>query len=132
MHRAIAETIEWVEVEGTEPDPTIGIDLGRAPTPVAAYGIRNLMIAVLEDAARGYVAGNAQERYETEVWMANRERRFPFAFTVICETLGMEPDAVREALRRMRRDAAPSRRRAVIRARRSGRRASAIRVAKKK
>jgi hypothetical protein len=128
--RLSAQTTEWVEAERTVLDPTAADDMVRAREPEVAYGIRNLMIAVLEDAVRGYVAGNAQERYETEVWIANRERRFPFAFAVICDTLGLDPDAVRQALRRMRRDIVPSRR-AVIRARRNGRRASPMRAATK-
>jgi hypothetical protein len=124
-----AETIDWIEAAGMVLDPTALDDVVRAPAPEVAHGIRNLMIAVLEDAVRGYVAGDAQERYETEVWIANRERRFPFAFAVICDTLGLEPDAVSQALRRMRRDIVPSRR-AVIRARRNVRRASPMRSAK--
>lgn len=128
MHQSSAESLDWLELEN-EPDPTVGFDMATPSAPEAAHGIRNLMIAVLEDAVRAYVAGNAQERVETEVWVVSRERRFPFAFTVICETLGLEPDAVREALRRMRHQPVTSRR-GVIRARRNGRRASTIRPAR--
>jgi hypothetical protein len=130
LHLSFADTVDWVEVEGTELDPTSLPDASRNSAPEAVSGIRNLMIAVLEDAVRGYVAGDARERSEVEVWIRNRERRFPFSFTVICDTLGLEPDAVRQALRRMRRSVVPSRR-AVIRARRNARRPSSIRVAKK-
>ena len=34
--------------------------------------------------------------------MKNEQGRSPFSFTVVCETLGLEPDAVRTALRRLR------------------------------
>jgi hypothetical protein len=107
----------------------VGFDTVVPSAPEGAHGVRNLMIAVLEDAVRAYVAGDAQERFESEVWIASRERGFPFAFTVICETLGLEPDAVRGALRRMRSQPAPTRR-GVIRARRSGRQVSTIRAAR--
>jgi hypothetical protein len=127
LQSTAAETIDWIEVEGTELDPTAADEMAAASVPEGAHGIRNLMIAVLEDAVRGFVAGNERERQEAEVWVVSRERRFPFAFTVICETLGLEPDAVRQALRRMRRQTTPARR-AVIRARRNGRQAYRIRV----
>lgn len=128
MYQSSAESVDWLELEN-EPDPTVGFDTVVPSAPEGAHGVRNLMIAVLEDAVRAYVAGDAQERFESEVWIASRERGFPFAFTVICETLGLEPDAVRDALRRMRTQPAPPRR-GVIRARRSGRQVSTIRAAR--
>jgi hypothetical protein len=128
MHQSSAESVDWLELEN-EPDPTVGFDMVAPSAPAGAHGIRNLMIAILEDAVRAYVTGDAQERFETEVWVASRERGFPFAFTVICETLGLDPNAVRGALRRMRSQPASSRRGA-IRARRSGRRESTIRAAR--
>jgi len=125
LQRSTAETLDWGDLEGGDLDPTTAYEYGGGGTTRASNGIRNLMIAVLEDAIRGYVGGDARERHETEVWLSNREPNFPFAFTVICDTLGLEPDAVRQAMRRMRRETVPLRR-AVIRARRNGRRFSPL------
>jgi hypothetical protein len=57
------------------------------------------MLAVLEDAIRSYLAGD--DKSEAELWIFGRQRRSVFSFVVVCETLGLEPQAVRGALRRL-------------------------------
>ncbi len=68
------------------------------------------MLAVLEDGIVSYLARGAVERAEAETWINGRSRRSPFSFPVVCETLGLEPSAVRIALQRMRTQCASKRR----------------------
>jgi len=62
-------------------------------------GTKALMLAVLEDAIRTFL--NRQDGGEAELWIFGRQRRSVFSFVVVCETLGLEPNAVRTALRRL-------------------------------
>lgn len=79
----------------------IGVGGGEART--APYtGTKALMLAVLEDAIRSYLSHEQRARSEAEQWVISRQRRSVFSFIVVCETLGLEPKAVRGALRRMR------------------------------
>jgi hypothetical protein len=77
--------------------------------------LKPLMTAVLEDGIRNYCGRIGWRRAEAEAWIRSN-RRTPFSFVVVCEALGLEPDAVRRALPRLRQQ--PSRRRL----RRNGRR----------
>jgi hypothetical protein len=61
-------------------------------------GIRALMLAVLEEAIHSLRSPNSLARAETELWMTSGERRYVFSFAVICETLGLEPSAVRRSV----------------------------------
>jgi hypothetical protein len=61
-------------------------------------GIKALMVAVLDEAASCFLGPSGRLRREAEEWVMSRRRRSPFAFTVVCETLGLEPDAVRKRL----------------------------------
>ncbi len=68
---------------------------------------KRLMIAVLEDAFNCYCktgkSRRVQElRAEAEAWVASDDKRCLFAFEVICETLDLNADAIREALKRGR------------------------------
>lgn len=65
-------------------------------------GIRGLLLAVLEDGIRSYLSSAPEIRAEAEYWVSSRRARSPFSFVVICETLGLEPSAVRGALERLR------------------------------
>jgi hypothetical protein len=64
-------------------------------------GTKGLMLAMLEDAIRTYLGPSAVDREKAESWIHARGG-YVFSFVVICETLGLEPDAVRRALRRFR------------------------------
>ena len=64
-----------------------------------------LMRAVLEDALlclQGHFSatgrGGQRLAQEAEAWFLSEETHWPFAFISICEVLGLEPVAVREAL----------------------------------
>jgi hypothetical protein len=61
-------------------------------------GIRALMLAVLENAVHNLKSRKSIVRAEAEHWITSRERRYVFSFAVICETLGLEPSAVRRSV----------------------------------
>jgi hypothetical protein len=65
-------------------------------------GTRALMLAVLQDGIASYMSEDARRRAEAEYWVGAATQRSPFAFNVICETFGLEPDAVRAALQKLR------------------------------
>ena len=65
-------------------------------------GIKGLMLAVLEDAIQCFLSTNRMERDEAEAWMTMRMQNWTFSFVNVCATLGLEPSAVRKALRVMR------------------------------
>ncbi len=64
-------------------------------------GPKALMLAILEDAIRTFLSKDARAREEAESWMFGRHPPSVFSFTVVCETLGLEPKAVRLAMRRL-------------------------------
>ena len=68
-------------------------------------GTKALMLAVMEDALRAFLGAEMRAREEAESWMFGPHPRSVFSFVVVCETLGLEPKAVRAALRGMRTDA---------------------------
>jgi hypothetical protein len=74
----------------------------RAPQASNFNGTKGLLLAVLEDGIRSYLSRVDEIRREAEYWVNSSRARSPFCFVVICETLGLEPAAVRQALERMR------------------------------
>lgn len=75
---------------------------GSAPQASNFNGTKGLLLAVLEDGIRSYLSPVDELRSEAEYWVNSSRARSPFCFVVICETLGLEPAAVRRALQRMR------------------------------
>jgi len=75
---------------------------GGEPRAAEYTGTKALMLAVLENGFRSYFSPKVRIRAEAERWVRSPQGRSPFSFTVVCETLGLEPDAVRLALRRLR------------------------------
>ncbi len=67
-------------------------------------GTRALMLAVLEDGIRSYLGTSKLLVQDAEYWIFSHRRYSPFAFPVVCEILGLNPDAVRRTLRRMKDD----------------------------
>jgi hypothetical protein len=74
-----------------------------------ARPIKRLMLAVLADAIRCYQTyvnsgSRAQRRLfvEAEAWLMDRKADGAFAFETICETLGINPNCLRDGLRRWR------------------------------
>jgi hypothetical protein len=71
--------------------------------------IKRLMLAILEDALRclhkhaGAKNGARRRIYrEAEQWLCGQGGSAIFSFTVVCETLGIEPDYLRSGLRQWR------------------------------
>jgi hypothetical protein len=74
-------------------------------------GMRALMLAVLEDAIQQFGSSVGHRRAAAERWIMSPERAYVFSFTVICETLDLEPSAVRRSLIRLLGKQPPGRRR---------------------
>ena len=79
------------------------IGIGGGESRSAPYtGTKALMLAILEDGIRSYLSPVGRVRSEAEFWVRSVRNRSPFSFHVVCETLGLEPGAVRVALDRLR------------------------------
>lgn len=89
-------------------------------------GTEALMLAVLQDGIRTFLSRRLAERAEAEYWVHSQAGRSPFSFIVVCQTLGLDPSAVRTALLRMR-DRRVGPREAVCRLRPNARRPQTIR-----
>jgi hypothetical protein len=87
-------------MDGDMEDPrrVFGLDSlgGGESRPGECRGPKALMMAVLEDAIRDYFS-IGRLHLDAADWVCS-ERRDVFSFVVICETLGLEPTAVRRAL----------------------------------
>src|SRR2546428_2040316 len=83
-------------------DELVSLGGGEARASQEYTGTKALMLAVLEDGINSYLHGKGRVRAEAEHWVMTVRRHSPFSFAVVCETLGLEPQAVRAALRRMR------------------------------
>ncbi len=79
-------------------------------------GTKALMLAVLEDGIRSFLGSSRLLSSEAEFWIYSHRRHSPFSFTVVCEMLGLDADAVRKTLRRMKIENVPPRK-AIPRAR---------------
>ena len=75
---------------------------GESRTARYHTGTKALMLAVLDNAIEGLFSHDERCRIEAEHWITSCLRRSPFSFVVVCETLGLDPDAARIALRRQR------------------------------
>ena len=101
-------------------------DGGGEPRCTPCIGVKALMLAILEDAIRSYHGPIQREREEAALWMADRRNHWVFSFPAVCETLGLEPTAVRKAMSRIRTRsaAAPG----IARSRPNSRRQAGLRV----
>jgi hypothetical protein len=77
---------------------------GGEPRTSQLTGTKALMLAVFEDGIRCYLGGRKFIAAEAEDWLNTGRRYSPFAFVVLCETFGLDPQAVREMLKRMKRE----------------------------
>ena len=75
---------------------------GGEPRSTQYTGTKALMLAILEDGIRSYLSPVGRIRSEAEYWVTAGRQRSPFSFTVVCETLGIEPGAARCALYSLR------------------------------
>jgi hypothetical protein len=72
-----------------------------------ASGIRALMLAVLEDAIQHFGLPVGFKQAEAERWIMSPEHLYVFSFAVICETLNLEPSAVRRSVIRLQGKTTP-------------------------
>ena len=72
-------------------------------------GTKALMLAVLEDGIRSYLGGSRLIAQDADYWIFSHRRQSPFSFIVVCEMLGLDPDAVRVTLRRLKTADVPAR-----------------------
>ena len=84
----------------------IGIGGGERGATAVENGTRALMCAVLEGSIREYLGANYRHRLQAEAWFRTNGYS-PFSFPNVCDVLGLEPDAVRKALQRLRAKSAP-------------------------
>jgi hypothetical protein len=75
---------------------------GGEPRSGQLTGTKALMLAVLEDGIRSYLGGSKLVAQEAEFWIYSHRRHSPFSFSVVCEMLGLDPEAVRKTLKRMK------------------------------
>lgn len=94
----------------------IGPLSGGEPRSGQLTGTRALMLAVLEDGIRSYLGNSKIIAQDAEHWIFSPRRHSPFAFVVVCEVLGLDPEAVRKTLRAMKEARIPPRK-AIPRAR---------------
>lgn len=97
-HNKILETLN--------DDPVVRFEHDAMRTHNVLDGERALMFAVLVDALDTYVkTRNAKghrkraEFNEVNSWILSRSTSSPFTFENICDTLGLNPDAVRFSLK---------------------------------
>ena len=78
------------------------IGVGGGESRSSEYtGTKALMAAVLEDGIRDYCDAVGRRCTEAEDWVMSN-RRGVFSFAVVCETLALDPSAVRRALVRLK------------------------------
>lgn len=82
---------------------------GGEPRGGQLTGTKALMLAVLEDGIRSYLSGARIIAQDAEYWISSHRRQSPFSFVVVCEMLGLDPDAVRKTLKRMKSANVPAR-----------------------
>src|SRR5437762_12174316 len=87
---------------GIDVNELISLGGGEQRAAQIYTGTKALMLAVLEDGINSYFYGKGRIRTEAEHWISTPRRHAPLSFAIIGETLGLEPPAVRAAVRRLR------------------------------
>jgi hypothetical protein len=82
--------------------PSLASVGGGEPRQTGHTGIKALMVAVLENGIASYLSPGGRRQAEAARWVATAQRRSPFSFIDVCETLGLDPAAVRARLRHLR------------------------------
>jgi hypothetical protein len=75
---------------------------GGTSTTSDHTGTKALMLAILEDGLRALLDANQRVSEEAARWMSSRRDTWVFSFATVCQTLGLDPDAVRVAAQRMK------------------------------
>jgi hypothetical protein len=103
---------------------------GGEPTTSEHTGTKALMLAILEDGLRALLDSDQRVSEEAARWMSSRRDAWVFSFATVCQTLGLDPDAVRLAARRMK-DANVSARQLIGRNRPNARRFGRVSVGRR-
>ena len=120
--RALHDIDPWAET--IVPDTLDLTSLGGGEPRTSQHtGIKALMVAMLDDAIQCYVSPTGRIHAEAESWITSSNRRRAFSFCVVCEILGLDPDAVRTAVQRLPRSTG-KRRRPIPRTRSNARRSA--------
>src|SRR5713101_5040445 len=82
---------------------------GGEPRSGQLTGTKALMLAVLEDGIRSYLGASRLIAQDAEYWINSRRQQSPFSFVVVCEMLGLNPQAVRKTLQRLKVQNIPAR-----------------------
>ncbi len=85
----------------------ICLSWGTPSVGECSVGVRALMLAVLEEAIQSFLSPDRRVREEAERWIANPRGHWPFSFVVVCDTLGLQVNAARLALQRLREQESP-------------------------
>jgi len=121
--RALERTDPWLDGDVTEAFDLRSLG-GGEPRRSEYTGMKAMMVAMLEDAIQCYVSPSRRMRTDAEYWIKSSSHRPAFSFCVVCEMLGLDPDAVRRVIQGLpRRD--HTRRRALPRSRPNARRGGA-------
>jgi hypothetical protein len=97
------ESYAWAVAPASDAEVAGLVGVGGGEQPGRRYiGVKALMLAILDDAIRAYLGPVGPSREEAALWMADGRSNWVFSFPVVCETLGLEPAAVRQAVRRMK------------------------------
>ncbi len=75
-----------------------GVLVAGAPRHTEGYGVRALMVAVLDNAISSYRGPSRQAQAEAECWMHAGPNGSLFSFQSVCDILGLEPEATRRYL----------------------------------
>lgn len=75
---------------------------GGSSTSSEHTGTKALMLAILEDGLRALLDSNQRVSEEATRWMSSRLDTWVFSFATVCQTLGLDPDAVRRAALNMK------------------------------
>lgn len=93
-------------LENLNDDPVLRFEYYAMRTHNVLDGERALMFAVLVDALDTYVKTRNTKGHrkraefnEVDNWIRSRNTGSPFAFENICESLGLNPDAIRFSLK---------------------------------
>ena len=89
------EQLAFYEFETVLPSQYFGLQ-----RPSVLQPERRLMLAVFEDAVHAYLRGMTGP--ETIAWFQADDLDWPYSFANLCTALGLDRDAVRNALRRQR------------------------------
>ena len=96
---AAARHMSWRRTSRRFASPTIFRDrVDDRPPGVSLQPERRLMLALLQDAIRTVLKGPyACRRHvaDAAAWFAADDPEWPFSFVNVCETLGLDPSALR-------------------------------------